>query len=119
MLTFTINSNVLASGHHKVAASAAATSHGATEYLVEVTHTPETCLKSLDEIKAEGAAKLNQWSWGCKFGNHTGYTIVKAASETEALNIVPADERANAKVFPMSKFTVDEIAALHQPQTGK
>jgi hypothetical protein len=116
-LTFMINSNALAVGHQKSAASAAA-SHGTTEYLIEVTHTPEECLKTLDEVKALGPSKLNQWNWGCKYGNHTGYTIVKATSESEALSNVPADERGNAKLYPLSKFSVEEIAAIHK-QAGK
>jgi hypothetical protein len=115
-LTLMINSNVLAGGTQK-AGSAAAT-HGTSEYLIEVSHTPETCLSTLDEVKDLGPNKLSQWNWGCKYGNHTGYAIVKAASETEALSNVPASERNKAKVFQLSKFSVEEIAAIHK-QMGK
>jgi hypothetical protein len=114
--TLMINSNVLAGGTQKMGATAS--SAGASVYLIEVSHTPEECLNALDEVKAEGANKLNQWNWGCKYGNHTGYLMVKAANETEALSNVPAAERDKAKVLPLGKFTVEEIAAFHK-QMGK
>jgi len=84
-----------------------------TQYLVEVPHTTEECLASLDETKAMGADKLNQWTWGCMFGNHTGYLIVNAKSETEALANVPSDEHAKAKAYPLTKFTVQQIESFH------
>ena len=84
-----------------------------TQYLVEVPHTVEQCLASLDETKAMGAEKLNQWSWGCMFGDHTAYLIVNAKSEAEALANVPSAERPLAKVFPLTKFTVQQIEAFH------
>ena len=84
-----------------------------TQYLVEVPHTVAECLASLDETKAMGAEKLNQWSWGCMFGDHTAYLIVNAKSETEALANVPEAERAKAKVIPLTKFTVEQIQSFH------
>ena len=84
-----------------------------TQYLIEVPHTTEECLASLDETKALGAEKLNQWSWGCAFGDHTAYLIVNAKSETEALANVPSNERPQAKVFPLTKFTVQQIESFH------
>jgi hypothetical protein len=84
-----------------------------TQYLVEIPHTVEECLASLDETKALGQEKLNQWTWGCVFGNHTAYCIVNAKSETEALANVPSAERAKAKVFPLTKFTVQQIESFH------
>ena len=84
-----------------------------TQYLVEVPHTVAECLASLDETKAMGAEKLNQWSWGCMFGDHTAYLIVNAKSEAEALANVPSAERPQAKVFPLSKFTAQQIESFH------
>ena len=84
-----------------------------TQYLIEVPHTAAQCLAALDETKAMGADKLNQWSWGCAFGDHTGYLLVNAASEAEALAFVPSDERPLAKAMPLTKFTVQQIESFH------
>ncbi|MCX6641729.1 MAG: hypothetical protein NTW14_14785 [bacterium] len=83
-------------------------------YLVEVTHTPEQCLATLDEVKATGADKLAKWEWGCMAGNHMGYLIISAKTEADALNWVPASERSQAKVLKLNKFTVDQIAEFHK-----
>lgn len=84
-----------------------------TQYLVEVPHTAAECLAALDETKAMGQEKLNQWTWGCMFGDHTAYSIVNAKNETEALANVPEAERAKAKVIPLTKFTVEQIQSFH------
>jgi hypothetical protein len=109
MVAFLFAANVSAGDQPKGYASKAT----ATQYLIQVPHTTEECLKALDETKAQGAENLNQWSWGCKFGNHTGYAIVNAESESEALAFVPAAERSKAKVYPLAKFSVQEIEAFH------
>jgi len=84
-----------------------------TQFLIEVPHTAAECLASLDETKALGQDKLNQWTWGCAFGNHTAYIIVNAKNETEALANVPSAERPQAKVYPLTKFTMQQIESFH------
>ncbi len=85
-----------------------------TQYLIQVTHTPEECLQALDEAKALGKDKLDQWNWGCKYGDHTGYLLVNANSKEQALQYVPASKRGSAALLPLSKFTVAEIESFHQ-----
>jgi hypothetical protein len=98
-----------AGGYEKASAAKATP----TQYLIQVPHTVEQCLASLDEAKAMGADKLNQWSWGCSFGDHTAYLIVNAKNETEALANVPSAERPQAKVYPLTKFTIQQIESFH------
>lgn len=109
-LVFLLGSGARAGDSYKSAASTPT----ATEYLIESSHTTESCLKALDEVKNLGSDKLDHWSWGCMYGNHTGYLIVKAKSEAEALNNVPAADRDKAKVYPLGKFTAEQITAIHK-----
>src|SRR6266540_5393273 len=82
-------------------------------YLVISPHTPEQCLTALDEISAEGAATLAKFDFGCKAGDHTGYAMVTAKDDQEALSIVPESIRAEAKVVKLNKFTMNDIKMYH------
>jgi hypothetical protein len=82
-------------------------------YLVTSPHTPEECLKALDEVSAMGSKTLGKYEWGCLSGDHTGYIMIEAASEDDALKVVPADIRSKAKAEKVTKFTVAQIKALH------
>lgn len=87
-----------------------------TTYLVIAPHTPETCLATLDAVKAEahGSAELAKWEWGCMSGDHTGYLIVTAASPDDALKHVPEMERAQARAVALNKFTPEQIKVFHE-----
>ncbi len=82
-------------------------------YLVISPHTPEECIKELDEISAEGAATLAKFDWGCKAGDHTGYAMVTAKTDEEALSIVPEALRGQAKAIKLNKFTMADIKMAH------
>ena len=87
---------------------------GMATYLVMIRHTPEECLNALDAAAAAGNEDLSKWEWGCKSGDHTGYRMVHAASQDEAMKVVPESERAKAKVIKLDKFTAAEIKAIHE-----
>ena len=80
-------------------------------YLVISPHTPEECIKALDEISAEGTATLAKF--GCKAGDHTGYAMVMAKTDEEALSIVPESIRGEAKAIKLNKFTMADIKTAH------
>jgi hypothetical protein len=82
-----------------------------SRYLITVPHTPETCLKALDETEAQ--KNLGKWDWGCGSGDHTGYLIVETDSDAAALSQVPPSQRAVAKVQKLNKFTAAEVRSLH------
>jgi hypothetical protein len=84
------------------------------QYLVISRHTPEQCLQALDDISAEGSDVLAKFEWGCMAGDHTGYALVQAGSEAEALNIVPASIRSEARAIKVVKFTPEQIKAFHE-----
>ena len=87
---------------------------GMSMYLVMAPHTSEECLTALDEFSKAGPKTLAMWDFGCGSGDHTGYCMVKAASEEEALSKVPAEMRDKAKAVKVNKFTAAQIAEMHK-----
>jgi len=51
---------------------------GNSQYMVIAPHTPEQCLKALDDVSTAGS--LGKWNFGCMDNDHTGYLIVSAAA---------------------------------------
>ena len=84
------------------------------QYFVETPHTQKECLRALDEFVAKGADILDKFSWGCMAGEHTGYAIVEAESESAVQNIIPAFLRDKARTVKVDKFTPEQIKAYHE-----
>jgi hypothetical protein len=84
------------------------------KYFVQSPHTPKECLRALDEILANGPGNLAKYEWGCMAGDHTGYAIVEARSESEAKETIPAFLRGKARVVKVDKFTPDQIREFHK-----
>ena len=83
-------------------------------YLIQSPHTPPECLRALDEILAKGPGSLARYEWGCMAGDHTGYAIVEARSETEARESVPEFLRGKARLVKLNKFTPEQIREFHK-----
>jgi len=83
-------------------------------YLVESPHTPEECLRALDEILAKGPGVLADYEWGCMAGDHTGYAIVGARSASEVKDNIPSFLRGKARVVQLNKFTPEQIREFHR-----
>jgi hypothetical protein len=83
-------------------------------YLIESPHTQEECLQALDEILVRGPGALAKYDFGCMSGDHTGYCIVEAGSETEAKESVPTFLRGKARCVKVDKFTPEQIKSFHQ-----
>lgn len=83
-------------------------------YLVESPHTGPECLASLDEVLKQGEDKLAKWEWGCMSGDHRGWIVVEADSESAAKNTVPGPMRGKSNAVELHKFTPQEIAEHHK-----
>jgi len=83
-------------------------------YIIQSPHTPEECLRALDEILAKGQNELARYEWGCMAGDHTGYAIVEAGSDGEAAGTVPAFLRGKARVVKLNRFTPEQIREFHK-----
>jgi hypothetical protein len=81
--------------------------------MIESPHTPEECLKALDEELVKGRDVLEKFDFGCKAGNHIGYAIVDANSRDDALKLVPTFLQGSAKILEVGKITPDMIRSFH------
>jgi hypothetical protein len=82
-------------------------------YMIESRHTPEECLKALDEQLAKGPDVLKKFYYGCKAGDHTGYAIVESKSDMEARKLVPSFLINKARIVEVGMFTPEVIKSLH------
>lgn len=81
-------------------------------YMVKINHTPEECLNILDKVKTEDVKLFDKMEWGYMSGDHTGYMIVNASNEQEALKGIP--EEFNAKAYKLAKYTPKQIEEFHK-----
>ena len=83
-------------------------------FLIEVAHdaTTDACVHAAEVFLRTGSHYLTHADWGCKDGDHKSYMIMELDSKRDAMNVVPADFRARARVVQLNAFTADEIAHL-------
>lgn len=87
-------------------------------FLIETAHNDAECMAAMDEViatqgknKKKEPAMFSNTVWGCLSGDHRGWTTTKAATQEDALKVLPESMRAGAKVVQVSKFTVKDIKA--------
>jgi hypothetical protein len=80
-------------------------------YLIETPHTLDECLGLLDQILAMGY--LHNFDWGCEDGDHTGWAIIEAENQAQAMLAVPTMIRAKARVVRLSRFTDEDVQRFH------
>jgi hypothetical protein len=84
-----------------------------SHFMVVASHTPEECLKVLDEVNAKGAKLLSAFEWGCMAGDHTGYAFVDAKDEDAVRAMMPASMQ-HAKITKVTKFSAQQIKSFHE-----
>ena len=82
------------------------------QFLIESPHSPHECLMALQQTLALGY--LTHFGWGCKSGQHCGWVILEAESESEALMVVPSLVRGKARAIRMTMFNPDEVKSMHE-----
>jgi hypothetical protein len=80
-------------------------------YEIETTHNDTECLRNLDELVARG--NLDKFLLGCESGIHTSWATIEAASEKDALNIIPEFTRSRAMIAKVSKMTPEHVKEIH------
>jgi len=83
------------------------------KYVIETPHTPQECLRALDEQLAKGPDVLKKFNYGCKAGDHTGYAIVDVMNEGEARSLIPNFLINKARIVAVDIFTPEVIRSLH------
>ena len=84
------------------------------KYVIESSHTPEECLKALDEILEKGPEILDKFVWGCTQGEHTGWAYIEAGNKDDVCAMVPEFLQEKTKVTEVSKFTPEQIRSFHK-----
>ena len=72
------------------------------QFLVVSPHTEEDCNKVVKLTLAIGY--LTHFYWGCKVGEHTGWAILEAENEKEALMSVPTLIRDKSRAIQIVQF---------------
>jgi len=80
--------------------------------MVETSHNREDCLHILDEFVIHG--HITHFEWGCESGVCTGWAVIEAENEEQALYAVPTLIRSKARVIKLSKFTPEKIQEFHE-----
>ena len=84
-------------------------------YLVETNHAREDCLHILDQFVAYG--HITHFEWGCESGVCTGWAILEAENEEQALLSVPALLRNKSRAVKLSQFTPELIQHFHEEES--
>jgi hypothetical protein len=84
------------------------------QYLLEVPHTKEECLRALDDLVDNEPDLLKESWFGCMDGDHTEYATISAGSKDEVKRKLPDFLRDKAKIVEVGKITPDQIKQYHQ-----
>jgi hypothetical protein len=71
-------------------------------FLIESPHTASECKMVVKLVQSMGY--LNNFDWGCREGVHTGWAMIEAENAAQALGVVPALIRNQARAIKLSKF---------------
>lgn len=83
-------------------------------YIIESRHTPQECLRALDDVLERGPDVLDRFEWGCAKGEHTGWALVEAGSESKVRDMIPESVLDKTRIVEVSKFTPDQIKSFHE-----
>ncbi len=86
---------------------------GKSKYMVVTTHNADQCLQVMDDVVKQNRKILDKCWMGCMSGEHTGYAMVDARRESDALKMLPPALRTNAKATRVSKLTPKQIKKAH------
>ena len=70
-------------------------------FLIESPHTARECKMVVKLVQSMGY--LNNFAWGCREGVHTGWAMIEAENTAQALGVVPALIRNQARALKLSK----------------
>ncbi len=85
-----------------------------TKFLIEVPHEadPVACTRAIHVFLKTGSHFLAKADWGCTDGEHKAWITVEVNTKEEAMRVLPAAYRSQAKIVKLNKFTLEEIEEL-------
>ena len=90
------------------------------KFLIEVQHEENTveCARAVELFLRTGSHFLRNADWGCKDGEHKAWIVIDVDSKDEALAVVPAQYRSQARIVQLNSFTMEDIEDIlrhHSP----
>ena len=81
------------------------------KYLIEIKNGGDTasCLRSIQSFLSSRTHFVTSVDWGCLEGENKAWLIIKTGNKADALRIIPAAYRQNARITKLHKFTGKEI----------
>ncbi|HEX5368787.1 MAG TPA: hypothetical protein VFY10_05155 [Dehalococcoidia bacterium] len=83
-------------------------------YLIELPHTKEDCIQTLDSVVAFSNTLMDRIDWGCAAGVHTGWLLLEAEDAGGACRLVPTNIRDSARAVQLNKFTAKQVKSFHE-----
>lgn len=77
------------------------------KFMIISPHTHEECTMVIKQSLAIGY--LTHFFWGCKSGDHTGYAMIDAENEQEALYSIPTVIRNKGKAIGVIQFDPEKV----------
>jgi len=81
------------------------------KFLIELEHEPvkEACNIAVKTLLSQGSHFLTNADWGCKDNDHRCWIVVEVDNRDEALAILPAIYKNEAKIIQLTRFTLDDF----------
>jgi len=86
-------------------------------YLIESPHSAHDCRHVMEQVINLGY--ITHYDWGCESGVHTGWVIIEAENEEEALLSVPTFVRHEARAVRLNKFSPEKFENMHSSNRDK
>ena len=85
------------------------------QFMIELSHSPNDCVKALKELEPRAEDLLGEVYWGCMMGRHDGWVVVEANDEDEAREMVPEPIRDKAQITQVDAI-VPELTHAVDPE---
>lgn len=91
------------------------------KYLIEIINGGDrsSCLRSIQSFLSSRSHYVTSAEWGCLEGEKKAWLIIKTNNSADAMRIIPAAYRQNAKITRLHKFKGKEIDRLMPDHPGK
>lgn len=81
------------------------------KYLIEVPHGEDkaSCKRAIQVFMSSGSHFVTNAEWGCMDGDHKAWLTVETPTKEDALRILPAAYKQNAKIVKLVKFRREDF----------
>ncbi|MEN8204233.1 MAG: hypothetical protein ABFS28_16675 [Bacteroidota bacterium] len=81
------------------------------KYLIEVPHGDDkaSCMRAIQVFLRSGSHFVTNAEWGCMDGDHKAWLTVETETKDDAMRILPAAYRRNAKIVKLVKFKREDF----------